>query len=169
MLSMCAIVNISKTMLRISYILLYSILCISIFATAESKIGRFDPVLVFQIFLTLPFANFLVFLIYELLSGFGAIFPSFGVIISGIENLRPWGWHTAFYYLFSGVAGYLQWFYLFPKIGEKLSARARRKADLNKTFRRSDDGLGAPLGALARFAGSAQMLYMSWWIFAALL
>lgn len=167
MLSMCAIVNISKTMLRISYILLYSTLCISIFATAESKIGRFDPVLVFQIFLTLPFANFLALLIYELLSGFGAIFPSFGVIVSGVD-LWPWG-HTAFYYLFSGVAGYLQWFYLFPKIGEKLSARARRTADLNKTFRRSDDGLGAPLGAIARFAGSAQMLYMSWWIFAALL
>ena len=166
MLPMCAIVNISKTMLRLSYILLYGTLCLNIFATAETKIDRFDPMLVFQNLLTLPLANIAVFLIYKFFFGFGLIFPSLGLMIHSLGTLRPWGWQTAFYYLLSFVMSYVQWFYLFPKIGEKLSAIFRRKSSASKA---SPNSIIAPLGALARFALSAYMLYWSWWAFTAVL
>lgn len=165
MWSMLSIASISKTLLRLSYVLLYCILCISIFATAESKNGRFDPVLVFQIFLTIPLALIVILLIDHLLRGLAFFFPPLTTMIDLFEKIQPWGWQSVFYYGLCGVLGYIQWFYLFPKIGEKISDFFRRRTSENKISSYSKNGIIAPLGALARFAGAAYMLYCSWWFF----
>ena len=159
-------VTISKSMLRLSYTLLYGALCLNIFAAAESKKGRFDPVLAFQILLTIPIALIVILLMHHLLRGLAFFSPALTAMIDHFEKIQPWGWQSVFYYGLCGVLGYIQWFYLFPKIGEKLSDVFRRKSSASKA---APNSIIAPLGAIVRFALLAYMLYWSWWAFAAVL
>lgn len=157
------ILSFSKIMLRMSYLLLYCLISLSVLVVGESKQGRFDIMPFFQFLISFPVGfggkvlalfSFQTFKLMLESMGLAAPFAGFQ-ILSELKDEQG-----VFLFLLVGMLGYAQWFYLFPALSAKLfrPPTSCRNGKLKPL-----------LGALVRFSLSSVMLSMSWGTLAFLL